>query len=58
MKWSIKTKADYDAAMAKLDDMEFIAEMSDDYGRCLSEKNDIARRRYELTKLAEEAGII
>lgn len=58
MAWSIKTKADYDAAMAKLDDMEFIAEMSDDYRRCLSEKNDIARQRYELTKLAEEAGII
>ena len=52
------TKEQYTKEMEKLDELEFLASMSDDYSVTCRELREIGLMRYELNKKAQEQGII
>lgn len=56
--WDIKTKADYDNAIATLKDNDFCAEMCDDFSVWRKEKDEVARQRAIVNAQAKERGII
>ena len=57
-KWEINSREDYEAAMKELDDSEFVAEMSDDFGYWRSEKAEVEKQRAQVIAIAKEKGII
>lgn len=57
-KWIIRTKEEYDSAMAELDGNEFIAEMSDDFSYWRSEKDEVVRQRADVIAQARANGLI
>lgn len=52
------TREEYKMEMDKLDEAEFIAEMSDSYAVTVAEKKTIAKKRAALIRRAKEEGII
>ena len=58
MNWEIKTKEDYDNAIADLNHRQFLAEMSDDFRCWRSETTQIERERADVKRQAKEKGII
>ena len=56
--WEITTIEEYNKAMEILDGNEFIARMSDDYGREKRERAEIDRQRADIEKQAKEKGIV
>ena len=56
--WEIKTREDYDKAMEKLDEAEFIAEMADDFSCWKREKEEVADQRRDVRKQALALGLI
>lgn len=56
--WEIKTREDYDKAMASLDEAEMIADMSDDYSCWRREKAEVADQRWDVRKQALALGLI
>ena len=57
-KWEIKTREDYVKAMDALRYDAFCAEMSDSYAITCAEKAEIRKQMNEVTRQAQEAGII
>ena len=56
--WIIETKEDYEKALARLDECEFMAKMNDDFSLWASEMRKINKRRIELFAQATEKGLI
>lgn len=56
--WEINSKEDYVNAMRKLDENEFVAEMSDDFTYWKSEKEEVRLQRAVVRRQAIEKGII
>lgn len=56
--WAIESKADFDKAMAALDEAKFIAEMSDDFSCWRREREEVDRQRRQVLAAAREKGLI
>lgn len=52
------TREEYEMEMEKLDEAEFIAEMSDSYAVTVAEKRAIDKKRVALIRKAKEEGVI
>jgi hypothetical protein len=55
---NINSKEEYEQALEELDNLWFIAEMSDDYSRTLSEQADIREARKKLYNQCIEKGFV
>lgn len=56
--WQIENKADFEKAMAALDEAKFIAEMSDDFSCWRREREEVDRQRRQVLAAAREKGLI
>jgi len=56
--WEINTKKDLENAIASLEDAQFYANMSDDFGAWNRETDEIERQKRQVIRQAKEKGLL